>query len=154
MAILKIKQPNGSWAIVGDTSETIKFTEQQLTDEQKQQTCDNIGAISALRGEYIDSLDFIYSNDSWNHYPAGNYCGTSFQDINGEIITSWVLKGIELPFLDQYLQYLFTEGNQYVRSIINKEVVVKPQFRSSTKEVGDNMVNIEAIIHADITYEN
>lgn len=96
--------------------------ETNLTDDQKKQACDNIGAISTLRGEYIDSLDFIYSNGSWNHYPAGNYCGTSFQDINGEIITSWVLKGIELPISDQYLQYLFTEDNQYVRSIINKEV--------------------------------
>jgi hypothetical protein len=46
MAILKIKQPNGSWAIVGDTSETVKFTEQQLTDEQKQVARENIDAIN------------------------------------------------------------------------------------------------------------
>ena len=44
MAILKIKQPNGSWAIVGDTSETIKFTEQQLTEEQKKVARENVGA--------------------------------------------------------------------------------------------------------------
>jgi hypothetical protein len=48
MAILKIKQPNGSWAIVGDTSETIKFTEQQLTEEQKQIARTNIGATSII----------------------------------------------------------------------------------------------------------
>lgn len=46
MAILKIKQPNGSWAIVGDTSETIKFTEQQLTEEQKKVARENIDSAS------------------------------------------------------------------------------------------------------------
>ena len=41
-----------------------------------------------------------------------------------------------------------------VVSIINKEVNIKPQFKTNTKEAINNMVNIEAIIHADITYEN
>ncbi len=79
MAILKIKQPNGSWAIVGDTSETIKFTEQQLTEEQKKVARENIGAKAEVE-EFIeievDNLnDFVYSHftNTWNRDPLKSY---------------------------------------------------------------------------------
>lgn len=59
MAILKIKQPNGSWAIVGDTSETIKFTKQQLTEEQKKVARENIGASSQYEAKTIIHVDIL-----------------------------------------------------------------------------------------------
>jgi hypothetical protein len=46
MAILKIKQPDGSWAFVGDDFEAVKFTEQDLAEEQKTTARTNIGAAS------------------------------------------------------------------------------------------------------------
>ena len=63
MAILKIKQPNGSWAIVGDTSETIKFTEQQLSEEQKKIARDNIGAASQDEAKTIIRTGILPTDD-------------------------------------------------------------------------------------------
>ena len=47
MAILKIKKQDGFWAVVGEPS-AIKFTEQDLTDEQKKIARENIGAASII----------------------------------------------------------------------------------------------------------
>lgn len=77
MAILKIKQPNGSWAIVGDTSETIKFTEQQLTEEQKEQARLNIGAAKEDIPIIKNDLNFTYDpeTDTWDFDPTLTYIG-------------------------------------------------------------------------------
>lgn len=71
MAILKIKQPNGSWAIVGGTSDAIKFTEQQLTEEQKQVARENIGASSVGKpgtGEGAEIFNNYAKNEASEEY--------------------------------------------------------------------------------------
>lgn len=64
MAILKIKQPDGSWAIVGDTSDAIKFTEQQLDEGQQEIARTNIGATSQLDFNDLNSSFEILNNSA------------------------------------------------------------------------------------------
>ena len=46
-----------------------------------------------------------------------------------------------------------TEIKNIIISLINKEVTIKTQLKSHSNENSDNLVNIAAIIHGDITYE-
>lgn len=88
MAILKIKQPNGSWAIVGDTSETIKFTEQQLTEEQKQVARENIGA-PTLGANIPDGALLIYNAQTKQITDSGFTIKTFYDKILADIKT-WI----------------------------------------------------------------
>ncbi len=45
------------------------------------------------------------------------------------------------------------EIKNIIISLINKEVNIKTQLKSNSNEHSDNLVNIAAIIHGDITYE-
>ena len=53
MAILKYKNSDGAWQYVTFISEEVKYTEQALTDEQKEQARLNIGAITIPVGTTV-----------------------------------------------------------------------------------------------------
>ncbi len=46
------------------------------------------------------------------------------------------------------------EINNIIISLINKEVTIKPQLKENGSATTDNLVNISALINADITYED
>ena len=78
MAVLKIRKQDGSWAVVGEPS-AIKFTEQNLTEDQKKVARENIGAKADIE-EFIeievsnlDDFVFSYSTMSWNRDPLKSY---------------------------------------------------------------------------------
>ena len=125
MAILKIKQPNGSWAIVGDTSETIKFTEQQLTDEQKQVARENIGAISVEINETPKDGAILVYDATLNKLVNSGYTIDTFKQ--------WVRDYVEI--------YMSTEitiddnGNQ-ILSVTGKETVIDNPDGSQTLIIG------------------
>ena len=64
------------------------------------------------------------------------------------------LANIEAKAQENKIEVIKVNGQSVQVDPLNKEVNIKPQFRNNTKEVGDNMIKIESIIHADITYEN
>ena len=116
MAILKIKQPNGSWAIVGDTSETIKFTEQQLTEEQKKVARENIGAKAEVE-EFIeiespDDFIFDYTTKTWNIDPTGPFILTKSFD------------GTQLPGGDSFMH----SCTYYKGDIVRHEIIGSPDM--------------------------
>lgn len=70
MAILKIKKQDGSWAVVGEPS-AVKFTEQELTEEQKAQARENIGASSVGKPGTEEGAEIF--NDYANNIASGKY---------------------------------------------------------------------------------
>lgn len=60
MAVLKVKNADGTWSIVGVPTDAVKYVSQVLTEAQKAQARENIGA-SAFNGDY-NNLNNIPEN--------------------------------------------------------------------------------------------
>jgi ribonuclease HIII len=93
MAILKIKQPNGSWATVSGTSEAVKFTEQQLTEEQKKIARENIGAISVEISETPKDGEILVYDATTNKLVNSGYTFESLKTWIQQQINNTILNG-------------------------------------------------------------
>ena len=77
MAVLKVKNADGTWSIVGVPTDAVKYVSQVLTEAQKAQARENIGA-----AKQATTLTFTLTSSGWN-----NASGTYVQTVNLSSLT-------------------------------------------------------------------